>query len=126
MGSSPIFRAINFENRPIGRAKDKKRLDMVDVAQLVKAPDCGSGDREFESHHSPHRHKQQLYARKHPTFNWTYKCLVNNIGVSPSGKAQDFDSCIPMVRIHLPQPCTETVQVLSADWVGEGSEVGLL
>ncbi len=27
-----------------------------------------------------------------------------NIGVSPSGKAQDFDSCIPMVRIHLPQP----------------------
>ena len=30
-------------------------------------------------------------------------CLVN-IGVSPSGKAQDFDSCIPMVRIHLPQP----------------------
>ena len=26
------------------------------------------------------------------------------IGVSPSGKAQDFDSCIPLVRIQLPQP----------------------
>ena len=25
-------------------------------------------------------------------------------GVSPSGKAQDFDSCIPLVRIQLPQP----------------------
>ena len=27
-----------------------------------------------------------------------------SIGVSPRGKAQDFDSCITMVRIHLPQP----------------------
>ena len=26
---------------------------MVAIAQLVKAPDCGSGDREFESHQSP-------------------------------------------------------------------------
>ena len=28
-------------------------LYMVGVAQLVSAPDCGSGDRGFESHHSP-------------------------------------------------------------------------
>ena len=27
---------------------------MVDIAELVKAPDCGSGDRGFESHYSPH------------------------------------------------------------------------
>jgi hypothetical protein len=27
---------------------------MVDVAQLVRAPDCGSGGRGFESHHPPH------------------------------------------------------------------------
>ena len=42
---------------------------MVGVAQLVSAPDCGSGGRGFES----------LY----PPYN----------GLSPSGKAQDFDSC---------------------------------
>ena len=26
---------------------------MVGVAQLVRAPDCGSGGRGFDSHHSP-------------------------------------------------------------------------
>jgi hypothetical protein len=26
---------------------------MVDVAQLVRAPDCGSGGHGFESHHPP-------------------------------------------------------------------------
>ncbi len=26
---------------------------MVDVAQLVRAPDCGSGGREFKSRHPP-------------------------------------------------------------------------
>ena len=26
---------------------------VVDVAQLVRAPDCGSGGRGFESHHPP-------------------------------------------------------------------------
>ena len=53
--------------------------DMVGVAQLVSAPDCGSGGRGFES----------LY----PPYN----------GLSPSGKAQDFDSCIALVRIQLAQ-----------------------
>ena len=43
---------------------------MVGIAQLVSAPDCGSGGLGFES----------LY----PPFP----------GLSPSGKAQDFDSCI--------------------------------
>ena len=28
---------------------------MVSVAQLVRAPDCGSGGRGFESHHSPNK-----------------------------------------------------------------------
>ncbi len=27
---------------------------MVDVAQLVRASDCGSGGRGFESHHPPY------------------------------------------------------------------------
>ena len=43
---------------------------MVGMAQLASAPDCGSGGRGFKS--------------LHPPFN----------GPSPSGKAQDFDSCI--------------------------------
>ena len=45
---------------------------MVGLAQLVRVPDCDSGGRGFDSHSSPH-----IY-----------------IGVSPSGKASDFDSDI--------------------------------
>ena len=56
---------------------------MVGIAQLVRAPDCGSGGQEFESLYSPH------------TFF---------IGVSPSGKARDFDFRTALVRIQLPQP----------------------
>lgn len=44
---------------------------MVGMVQLVSAPDCGSGYHGFESHYPPFF-----------------------IGLSPSGKAQDFDSCI--------------------------------
>ena len=44
---------------------------MVGIAQLVSAPDCGSGGPGFESLYPP-----------------------LPIGLSPSGKAQDFDSCI--------------------------------
>ena len=40
--------------------------------QLVSAPDCGSGYHGFESHYPP---------------------FFFFIGLSPSGKAQDFDSC---------------------------------
>ena len=47
---------------------------MVGIAQLVSAPDCGSGGPGFESLYPP------LPERA--------------IGLSPSGKAQDFDSCI--------------------------------
>ena len=44
---------------------------MVGLAQLARAPDCGSGGQGFNSLNSPH------------------------IGVSPSGKAWDSDSHIP-------------------------------
>ena len=44
---------------------------MVGIAQLVRALDCGSRGRGFESHYPP-----------------------QNYGVSPSGKAPDFDSGI--------------------------------
>ena len=46
---------------------------MVGMVQLVSAPDCGSGYHGFESHYPP---------------------FFLFIGLSPSGKAQDFDSCI--------------------------------
>ena len=32
---------------------------MVGVAQLVRAPDCGSGGRGFETRHSPHTNAQR-------------------------------------------------------------------
>ena len=58
---------------------------MVGIAQLVSAPDCGSGGPGFESLYPP--------------------SAVRYIfdGLSPSGKAQDFDSCITLVRIQLAQ-----------------------
>ena len=48
---------------------------MVGIAQLVRAPECGSGGRGFESHYSPH-------------FFFFY------LGRSQVGKALDFDSSI--------------------------------
>ena len=39
----------------------------------------------------------------------TVSNTVRNIGVSPSGKAQDFDSCIPLVRVQPPQPYGEVI-----------------
>ena len=33
--------------------------DMVGIAQLVRAPDCGSGCRGFESHYPPHIFKPE-------------------------------------------------------------------
>ena len=58
----------------------------VGMAQLVSAPDCGSGGPGFESLYPP---LQVVPAEL--------------IGLSPSGKAQDFDSCITLVRIQLAQ-----------------------
>ena len=57
---------------------------MVGIAQLVRAPDCGSGGRRFESDYPPH--------------------LIYIMGYSQVGKAQDFDSCISLVRVQLSQP----------------------
>ena len=57
---------------------------MVGIAQLVSAPDCGSGGRGFESLYPPC--KEQSAGLRDRIY------LLN--GLSPSGKAQDFDSCI--------------------------------
>ena len=53
-------------------AVEKTARIMVGIAQLARAPDCGSGGHRFDSDYPPH-----LY-----------------IGMSPSGKATDFDSVI--------------------------------
>ncbi len=39
-------------------ANVSSHADVADVAQLVRALDCGSGGRGFKSHHSPHIEKQ--------------------------------------------------------------------
>ena len=54
-----------------------KQIYMVGMAQLVSAPDCGSGGQGFESLYPPFVSKSSAH-----------------LGLSPSGKAQDFDSCI--------------------------------
>ena len=57
---------------------------LVDIAQLVRAPDCGSGGRRFESDYPPH-------------------FFYIQIGVSSSGKTTDFDSVIR--RFESCYPC---------------------
>ena len=69
---------------------------MVGIAQLVRAPGCGPGGQGFESLYSPHFVGFEIYGAQSKIF---HSLLV---GVSPSGKARDFDfrirkfeSCYP-------------------------------
>ena len=41
--------------RPSTKKLHTSALGMVGIAQLVRAPDCGSGGREFESHYPPQK-----------------------------------------------------------------------
>ncbi len=52
---------------------------MVGVAQLVSASDCGSEARRFEPHYPP-------------WYRYFSDTFFSNLGLSPSGKAPDFDS----------------------------------
>jgi|KBSSwiStaDraftv2_1062776.scaffolds.fasta_scaffold02315_3 hypothetical protein len=45
-----LLSLLRFEALP----RHSSRLEMVGVAQLVRAPDCGSGGRGFETRHPPH------------------------------------------------------------------------
>ncbi len=45
------------------RSDVSEKMNMVDVAQLVSAPDCGSGGRGFESLHPPHSFLQPRLRR---------------------------------------------------------------
>ena len=70
---------------------------MVGIAQLVRAPGCGPGGRGFESHYSPHIDNNIQYI----------------LGVSPSGKATDFDSVMRWFKSS--HPCQSTFERLDVD-----------
>ena len=63
---------------------------MVGVAQLVRAPDCGSGGRGFDPHHSPHYYELVSYLIK-VFFEFIVPADIL-LGRSQVGKARDFDS----------------------------------
>ena len=73
-----------------------KARHVVGIAQLVRVPGCGPGGRGFEPHYSPH----------------FFRCECRVVGVSPSGKARDFDSRIRKVRILPPQPFDPLAQLV--------------
>ena len=45
---------------PFWRATFFSKLNMVDIAQLVSASDCGSEGRGFESHYPPQKNRDTL------------------------------------------------------------------
>ena len=47
---------------PFWRATFFSKLNMVDIAQLVSASDCGSEGRGFESHYPPQKQKTKAFA----------------------------------------------------------------
>ena len=55
--------------RPSTKKLHTSALGMVGIAQLVRAPDCGSGGREFESHYPPHTYDSLAQSVEHLTFN---------------------------------------------------------
>ena len=66
---------------------------MVGIAQLVRAPVCGTGDRRFESDYPPHfLNLQDISLADLRLLRYNFKKV--NIGVSSSGKTQHFDCCI--------------------------------
>ena len=78
--------------------------DVVGVAQLVRAMDCGSIGRGFESLHPPHqislfqlRSGLKQSNSKQSYFFYSQRVPTRSIalnGMWPSGKAPDFDSGI--------------------------------
>ena len=51
-----------------GGSSPSTSTNMVGIAQLVRAPDCGSGGREFDSHYPPH-FDPLAQSVEHLTFN---------------------------------------------------------
>ena len=61
---------------------------MVGIAQLVRAPDCGSGGREFDSHYPPH-FDPLAQSVEHLTFNQGVP-RSNRGWITKPLKSQDF------------------------------------
>ena len=92
---------------------------MVGIAQLVRAPDCGSGGRRFESDYPPHIKEKRLFAffSYLPEYGSPILARIHlDIGLSPSGKATDFDSVIPLVRIQPAQPRRSKLCIACSDF----------
>ena len=67
---------------------------VVGIAQLVRAPDCGSGGRRFESVYPPHFNIKFSMVRAGRISGLTLAFWLCYNGMSPRGKAKDFDSFI--------------------------------
>ena len=87
---------------PWGRGFESLHLDQITVgiAQLVRAPDCGSGGREFESHYPPHQTDRPRPRSGRGLFQ-SGLCAAS-IGPSSSGKTQHFDCCIRRFESYWP------------------------
>ena len=66
---------------------------------MVRASDCGSEGRGFESLYPPHKLISRTYAGEEVRVRIVCVCkgkelIKQDVGMSPSGKAPDFDSGI--------------------------------
>ena len=87
---------------------------MVDIAQLVRAPDCGSGGRGFESHYSPHMYWGVAKSVRQRTL--TPSC----VGSSPAAPAI-FDPLAQLVE-HL--TFNQGVDGSSPSWITRKTVIG--
>ena len=73
---------------------------MVGVAQLVRAPDCGSGGREFDSLHSPQANSEGICNEKRKLFNFHFPFHF------PKGCRQAVRHRILIPALQGSNPCT--------------------
>ena len=100
------------------------------LSSVGRTPDCGSGGQGFDPLRSPHiylllgcrqvvRHwilipTLRRFESYHPSQK---KQTVDDDGVSPSGKAQDFDSCMRRFKsCHPSQTKTYTLQIIEVNF----------
>ena len=81
--------------------------DVVGIAQLVRAPDCGSGGHRFDSDYPPHFFLYPFWGKSSDNLQ------KFNIGVSSSGKTQHFDCCIRRF-----ESCHPSQKSRSRKWTG--------
>ena len=96
--------------------REEKKLKNIDIDALIKKKSKKSSSNVRSEFRNNYKNEKisilsnsviQANLRKFILIFPLNCCIIHwndSIGVSPRGKAQDFDSCITMVRIHLPQP----------------------